>query len=262
MRNGDDRTTAASGTKTVAAVDRALSLLGSFSRDEPILSLARMAARTGLSKATLLRLAQTLERSGYVRRLGDGSYSLGPATLPLARLYQAVASPEQVIVPVLRHLVEQTSESAGYHVRVREFRMCMYRVDSPLTLRDHIRPGDLLPRDRGAGGRMLAAFEPPIKRSHAAMREALYVVSRGDLEPDMGGVASPVFGENDEMTGVITLSGPATRYHKAAVDRYLPLLLAACRKVTAESGGDVRRFDALLPPPAVANARRRSRAAR
>lgn len=234
--------------KTVAAVDRALALLQAFTREEPVLSLARLAAKTQLNKSTILRLAQTLERAGYVRRASDGSYSVGPAILPLARLYQAVASPEQIIVPALRELVEETSESAGFHVRVGDYRMCMYKVDSPLTLRDHIRPGDLLPLNRGAAGKMLAAFEPRYRSSHADIRKALFAISRGDLEPDMGGVASPVFGEDGRVTGVISLSGAKTRFHEEAVERYHRLVLAACRRVTADSGGDVQPFDEIMLP--------------
>jgi DNA-binding IclR family transcriptional regulator len=39
-------------------------------------------------------------------------------------------------------------------------RLCLYRVDSPHPVRDHIRAGDVLPADRGTGARVLIAFDP------------------------------------------------------------------------------------------------------
>ena len=59
----------------VAAVDRALSILDALT-DEKI-SLAELSKRTGLYKSTVLRLAKSLERFGYILRTDDGSYRLG-----------------------------------------------------------------------------------------------------------------------------------------------------------------------------------------
>lgn len=42
--------------------------------------------------------------------------------------------------------------SASFHVRQGNQRLCLFRVDSPQPIRDHIRAGDLLPLDRGVGG--------------------------------------------------------------------------------------------------------------
>ena len=70
-------------------------------------------------------------------------------------LYAASFSLDAVVLPVLRELVAATGESAAYHVRQAQgdswARLCLYRVDSPHVVRDHVRAGDLLPADRGAG---------------------------------------------------------------------------------------------------------------
>ena len=58
----------------VAAVDRALSLLGCFDAEHDRLTLKQLAERTGLYKSTILRLAGSLEASGYLNRLDDGSF--------------------------------------------------------------------------------------------------------------------------------------------------------------------------------------------
>src|SRR5690349_18170236 len=72
----------------VAAVDRALSILSAFVDNEPSLSLSRIAQRTGLYKSTTLRLIDSLEAAGYIRRLQSGDYQLGPTLFRLGMQYQ------------------------------------------------------------------------------------------------------------------------------------------------------------------------------
>jgi DNA-binding IclR family transcriptional regulator len=227
--------------KTVAAVERAFSILEAFRDGDAVLSLGQLAERTGMYKSTILRLLQTLERLGYIGRNAAGDYHLGPAPLRLGRLYQRAVRQEDIIMPTLLKLVAETKESASYHVRFNNKRLCLYRVDSPQLIRDHYMPGDELPLDRGAGGEVLSAFgntDP----AYAHIRERLFAVSRGSLSADMAGVAVPVFDVDAKVVGALTLSGPAARFDDAAVTRFTELLLASARQATTALGGDIRPF--------------------
>ena len=141
-----------------AAVDRALSLLCAFRAGDEGLSLNELAERTRLYKSTVLRLLASLEHARLLLKRADGRYALGPELARLHSIYSATFSLEAEVVPALRELVASTRESAAFHVRQGEDRLCLYRVDSPQLLRDHIRAGDLLPLNKGAGGRVLMAF--------------------------------------------------------------------------------------------------------
>lgn len=150
IESASDRNAAPGGT---AAVDRALSLLAAFQPGDEALSLATLAERTQLHKSTVLRLLASLEHARLLLRRADGRYALGPEVARLHGLYSAAFSLEAVVMPVLQALVAATGESAAYHVRQPQgegwARLCLYRVDSPQVLRDHVRAGDLLPADRG-----------------------------------------------------------------------------------------------------------------
>src|SRR5246500_2882221 len=61
---------------TVDAAAKALDLLSAFSFREPRLSLADLAARTGIPRATAFRLLSTLEQSGFLAK-EHGAYQLG-----------------------------------------------------------------------------------------------------------------------------------------------------------------------------------------
>ncbi len=93
-------------------------------------------------------------------------------------LYAASQSLDRIVLPVLRALAAATGESAAYHVRQEQgeswVRLCQFRVDSSHVVRDHVRAGDLLPNDRGAGARVLIAFGPEAERPRGAKGRKLH----------------------------------------------------------------------------------------
>lgn len=195
-----------------AAVDRALSLLAAFRSGDGALSLAELAARTRLYKSTLLRLAASLEHARLLQRGADGRYALGPEVARLHGLYAASFSLEAQVMPVLHELVAVTRESAAFHVRQGDTRVCLHRVDSPQPLRDHVRPGEQLPLDRGAGGRVLLAFGGARGRVYEQIRRAGVADLTGDRVKDLAGVSAPVFGSSGALAGALTLTLPAQRH--------------------------------------------------
>ncbi|GAA4358394.1 IclR family transcriptional regulator [Variovorax defluvii] len=223
-----------------AAVDRALSLLSCFQPGDEALSLAQFAERTQLYKSTALRLLASLAHAQLLRRLEDGRYALGPEIARLHGLYAAAFSLDAVVPPVLRELVAATGESAAYHVRQEQggtwARLCLYRVDSPHVVRDHVRPGDLLPRDRGAGARILIAFGPEAERPRGAKERRLYDAIRaqgycamvGDRSAELGGISAPVFHADGRLAAALTLTMPAHRYD----ERHVEPVLACAKQLT------------------------------
>ncbi len=220
------------------AVDRALFVLSAFRLGDTSLGLAELAQRSGLYKSTLLRLLASLEHAALVQRLPDGRYSLGPEVARLNAVYAASFSLEAVVMPVLRALVQATRESAAFHVEQGEHRLCLYRVDSPQPVRDHIRAGELLPRDRGAGGRVLRAFAGESGELYERIRRQGVIALVGDRSPDIAGVSAPVFGPDGGLSGALTLTCPASRFREDFRDE----VLGAARALTLGLGGTFPDF--------------------
>jgi DNA-binding IclR family transcriptional regulator len=194
-----------------AAVDRALSLLAAFDRGEQSLGLQDLAERTRMHKSTVLRLLASLQHAQLVLRLEDARYRLGPGIARLHAVYASSFSLEQVVVPELRELMRTTSESAAFHVRQGNERLCLYRVDSPNPVRDHIRAGDLLPLDRGAGGHVLLAFGGKRGALYDEIRRDGVAVMAGDRVPQLAGISAPCFDADDRLVGAVTLTMPIER---------------------------------------------------
>lgn len=218
----------------VAAVDRALSLLAAYAEGDESLSLAQLSERSRLYKSTVLRLLASLEHGGWIHRLEDGRYALGPAVARLHAVYTRGFSLDAAVMPVLRALVKATGESAAYHVRRGQDRLCLYRVDSPHPVRDHARVGDLLPLGKGAGGRVLVAFDAELgakagreRAYYARLRANGYEASVGDRHSEIAGISAPVFGSDGGLAAALTLTMPAHRYD----ERHAKHVLSAARQL-------------------------------
>jgi DNA-binding IclR family transcriptional regulator len=216
-----------------AAVDRALSLLSAFRAGDESLSLIELAARCGLYKSTVLRLLASLEHARLLLRRADGRYALGPELARLIAIYAASFSLESEAMPVLRGLVAATRESAAFHVRQGGGRLCLYRVDSPQLLRDHIRVGDLLPLDRGAGGRVLMAFDGARGKLYDRIRADGYAMLDGDRIQDLTGISAPVFGVDASLVGALTLTLPTNRRKP----EFVAAVRGAARRLSLRLGG-------------------------
>ncbi|MDB5873013.1 MAG: IclR family transcriptional regulator [Ramlibacter sp.] len=225
-----------------AAVDRALSLLGAFREGDTALPLAELAERTRLYKSTALRLLASLEHAGLLQRLEDGRFALGNEVARLHAIYAASFSLDRVVLPELRKLVKATGESAAYHVRQGQgadaVRLCLYRVDSPHPVRDHIRAGDVLPLNRGTGGRVLSAFDPERgkmgsaaeRKLLAAIRERGFHAATGDRLAEVAGISAPVFHADGGIAAAVTLTMPSHRYE----ERYAKAVLETARRLTGK----------------------------
>lgn len=225
-----------------AAVDRALTLLGAFRTGDSALTLAELAERCRLHKSTALRLLASLEHAQCVQRLEDGRYGLGREIARLHAIYADSFSLDRVVLPRLRELVAKTGESAAYHVRQGQgaaaVRLCLYRVDSPQPVRDHIKAGDVLPLRQGTGGRVLCAFDPELsaggsageRRLYAAIRRDGFLAAQGDRLAGVAGISAPVFHADGTLAAAVTLTMPAHRYD----ERYAKAVLETARALSGQ----------------------------
>ncbi|MGK3629872.1 IclR family transcriptional regulator, partial [Acinetobacter sp. A11] len=130
-----------------ASADRLLTLLTAFRIGDKSLTLAELAERTELNKATIMRLIVSLEDFGFVNRLSDGRYTLASEVMRLNTIYQDALDLERHVVPCLQQLVDETGETASFYVKHGAYRLCQYRVNSTHRLRVHIQPGEVRPMD-------------------------------------------------------------------------------------------------------------------
>ena len=226
------------GEGGVAAVHRALSILDAFTETDQKLALAELAKRTGLYKSTLLRLAKSLEKFGYLIRSDDGSYRLGSKVLFLGSLYQRNFRTSEFVPQVLRQIVEELHEGASFYVRDEEQRVCLHRIDAHRAVRDSVHEGDRLPLTVGAAGHVILAFNGRSGERYDEIRKNMYAASYGERDPETAAIACPVFGLDQKFVGALSISGPRYRIEELGVKRVLPVLFKHSHALTRTLGGD------------------------
>lgn len=239
-----------------SSVERALSILDSFRADDSALSLAELARRTGLYKSTILRLAEALQRHGYLERLDGAGYRLGTAAIRLGEVCKRSNRLDEIAMPMLKELAETTGESAALVVRRADTLVCLRRVDPPRMVREYIREGDALPLV-GAPGRIFRHYERLAERGYRGQEltlsrrtnpaRPLPIVTRGEYEPELATVACPVFGRDAELLGVIALTGPISRFQPRAARVMGEKLRTSCESLTLRSGGSLDLYMPIRP---------------
>ncbi|MBV6488459.1 MAG: helix-turn-helix domain-containing protein [Pseudorhodoplanes sp.] len=212
----------------VAAVSRALCILSAFQQGDQKLALAEIARRVGLYKSTISRLTESLEAYGMLVRDEDGTFRLGTELIRLGAIARNSVSRHPEIHAALNQLMETTGESATYYVRRDKFRLALFRIDSPRTIRDHIKVGDLLPLDRGAAGRVLLA-EGTNGSSPSAFDT---IISLGERDPEVAAIAGPVYA-HDRIVGALSVSGPIGRFTKTNVRKMSQAVEEKCRYLSS-----------------------------
>ncbi|OWW18042.1 IclR family transcriptional regulator [Noviherbaspirillum denitrificans] len=227
----------------VAAVDRALSILDAFTENDASLTLTEISKRTGFYKSTTMRLAESLEKFGYLRRDDEGYYKLGSKPLFLGTLYQRQFKTADHVPQALRAIVAELHEGASFFIRDGNHRVCLHRVDPLRAIRDSISEGDRLPINVGASGHVILAFEGMGGQRYDEIREKLYSASFGERDPETAAVSCPVFGLNQKLAGAIAVSGPRYRIEETGVDKILPVIFQQARALTQAFGGNPNVFD-------------------
>lgn len=220
----------------VSAVERALAILDALGAANAGLSLKELALKTSLSKATILRLAVSLERHGYLSRSAAGDFRLGPTLWRLGSVFRQNLELEPIVRPALEALVSLTQESASFWVPRGNDRMCLYRVNSPRSARSHVDEGELSPIGKGSGGHIVAYYlgQPT---AHARDIEGEGVVATlGDRDPDVASVAAAVLGPNRQFLGALVLAGILNRF-EAHVPDYKVIVRQAADSISRQAGG-------------------------
>ena len=220
----------------VEAVERALRLLDVFGPADQGLSLKEVSERSGINKATILRLSFSLEKYGHITRDGEGLFHLGPALWRLGSVFRQSLRLGPIIRPILSQLVDVTNESASFYVKRGDTGVCLYRVNSSRLARDHVQEGEVIPLNVGSSGRVLDAYSTMTGKNAEQIRNIGFYLSLGERDPDVAGMSVPVLSPEDELIGAVSLSGLRSRFDEESVEKHRVAVFDAVRKIQTKLG--------------------------
>lgn len=243
------------GNGANSVLGKARLILEAFRMEDHTLSLTELARRTGISKASVYRLAKELvewgmlERSGLDYRLGMRAFEIGSRVPRFRVLRDAVrplmeslhqASKETVHLAVLDGLeVLYLEKIAGNQQSARPSRIAgrlplhstatgkVFLAYGPMTLFDTV-VGQGLPRVSSS----TIVSESILAEQLVTVRKLGYATEREETTAGYCSVAVPLFGGTGLILGALSITAPTIR---ADVPRYIADLVAASQRVARTS---------------------------
>jgi DNA-binding IclR family transcriptional regulator len=223
------------GGERVFAVERALMLLQCFEYAGEARSLASLARQSGFYKSTILRLANSLCRMGFLLRGADGLFAVGPELTRLGAPRRAQIDVEDLIRSHLRSLAD-TKYSAFFCVRQDRRPVCLFREDAS---QDRVPVGKRArdPLINGAALQVLRAYgRHGNDKDLNLVRQRGWAVSVGSGSLDLTIFAVPVFNREKALLGALGLAGRSEHFSTERHSRLRQIVQAAA----VDLGKDMR----------------------
>lgn len=250
----------------LSTLERGLRVLKAFDEDHPEMTLSEVAAKTGLPPAVARRCLITLVELGYVGQ-HERKFLLRPAVLTIGSAFLASMQIEQVVLPPLQSLRDQTGDSASLCVLSGAEILYVAHVSTDRRFRVAAGVGTRFPFHATSLGKALAAHLPEDERNQLlarapfqrftertvterqALAQRLHLIAeRGydsaldELDYGIVSVAVPVFGRDKRVIASINCSTSTTRISQDELVRTrLPLL----RQAAGEIEASLRRWPTL-----------------
>ena len=248
----------------MAAVERALAVLDVLAASPDGLGVGEVARRIGVNASSASRLLGTLERGDVVQREASGRYRLGLHLVALADGVLARLDVRELARPLLRRLAGQTGESATLSVPAGSEAITVDFVPSEASVVSMARLGRPSSAHATSVGKVMLAYgneEPATSRALERLELTRYtpativdpevlaaqvaeVAARGwaqavgERDPDLSGVAVPVFGLSAELAAILGVQGPVPRLSGARLEGVLDPLRQAADDLSRALGAD------------------------
>lgn len=246
------------GTHFVRSVERAFRVLRTFTEQRAELTLTEVAGASGLDRAGARRLLLTLIDLGYVAQHGR-YYSLAPRILEFGHAYLSARSLPQIVEPHLRRLTAELKEMSALAVLDGDDVRYVAEVPSPKLLAVAIPVGSRFPAHATSLGKVLLADLPPerlearlstmslraltsrtlttrqaLHAQLAQVRKQGFVISDGELEDGLRGVAVPVRDPGGQAIAAVSLSLDDGAEEAQVRREIVPPLLTTAARIEAD----------------------------
>jgi IclR family transcriptional regulator, pca regulon regulatory protein len=254
----------------IEAIARGLDVIRAFGPGQPVMSLAGVAAASGLPRPTARRILLTLEQLGYVRQAGGGArgqqvtssggFELTPRVLDLGMCYVLSRGLWEIARPHMEALVARTRESTSIAQLDGSDIVYVARVAVPKIVTLSVTIGTRFPAMQTSLGKVLLAalpaadaervlaepsrsgitppWQPDAGERAAALREVRargWALTDEQLAPGIRSVAVPLRDGDGRVIAAINVNSHAAETPlDVLIGTHLPLLLQTAGSISAD----------------------------
>jgi DNA-binding IclR family transcriptional regulator len=240
-------------TRQVAAVQRAMAILGELADARTELGTNEIARRTGINVSTISRILATLVGGGLVEHVpATGRYRLGLGLVRLASAVHERLDVRSLARPHLTELAGLTKETATLSVPGEHEAITLDFAQSPLSVRSVAEVGRTSAAHATAVGKVFLAHggTPPegalpaytgrtivdlavLAAEVARAGERGWAEAVGEREEDLNAVAAPVLTPAGQLVAILGVQGPAVRFNPRAMRSAAELLLERAAQISS-----------------------------
>lgn len=242
----------------LSTLERGLSVLRAFGRDNPQMTLSEVAAATELSPAAARRCLNTLVKLGYVAK-HHRYFLLRPEVMSFASAYLDSMSLGELVRPHLQAVRDETGDSSSLAVLSGYDILYLVHVSTNRMVRLAAGIGTRFPAYATSMGRAILAFEaddvrntylsgaeftpftehtvssaPKLRKVLELVRKDGYAAIQDELDYGLVSLSVPILDERGRSMAAINCSTSTSRVSKAELIRTrLPKLHMAARHIEA-----------------------------
>lgn len=229
------------------SIGRTLDIIECFSLEKHSIGLSELARLSGVPKATVFRLAETLVERGYLSKDPKGqAYQIGYKVLYLSHILLSYLDYRKISLPFMKKILTETNQSVSLYIVFNEReRLCVERFQSTQGLSRIVNVGDVFPIDRGAAGKVLLAYQnsETILSDYKATLEGLeqirrqgYAISHAEREFGVSSVAAPLFDQHYQIVASLAVSGPSFNYDGENLENIIRLTKDSAAQISRQLG--------------------------
>lgn len=243
----------------MSSLEKMLGLLDVFTTEQPIWSSEDLIRHLGSPASTCYRYLKVLHTSGYLARVANGSYVLGPRIMELDRVSRETDPVYIAGSPIAQRLTHDTGHSSLLCILFSDSVMCVQQArgrDVPSNLFNR---GQRRPLVAGASAKAILAHLPMhqlrilyarhgeaisavglgrdwegFKSALKQIRQLGYSMTLGDYNAGIVSIAAPLFNREGEVLGSLALVASTATVSAEAFKDYAPLVIEAARQASLQ----------------------------
>lgn len=246
-------------------IERIIAIITYLAVDPKFHGVTEISSELRITKSTAHRILSSLESLRWVAQdPRTERYRLGSMALQVGLSAVSNTDIRSISLPYLYDLQDNTNETAMLSLRIGSERVFIEQIQGKHEVRQIVELQKRYPIWLGAPGKVILAYMEQseietvlynlvksgvrtfasgqvldisrLQRELAEIRRLGFTVSVGERIPEVTAVAAPIFNQNHQVVGAISVAGPISRFNVDMANNYGALVSQAARNIGFQLG--------------------------